>query len=276
MNAGADLINRQAVLCHRVLRTLQQVAQSSQKLTPETWESLLLFLLAINEVLLAPPGAKDDVSDQLCERVLSVLFEVWLIACVRNFPSPSLWKTLQESCLLLRHRIALIEQWNRVNLALTARLLDFLYGPTFPELKIRKLFSKFLYFSPFQTFHLIKILVEEDAQLIPTGMTNDCIAQTWYRFLRTIGSPIALCSPHVISKTPQFMQWVVSRSDGVEAFHHPCLLQLPLNFLKAIKGIASQVDAFLGMKSGYFYTPPTLNNVYHKFTVVLSSLFANY
>lgn len=137
-NLGADLINRQAVLCHRVLRTLQQVSQSSQKLTPETWESLLLFLLAINEVLLAPPGVKDDVSDQLCERVLSVLFEVWLIACVRNFPSPSLWKTLQESCLLLRHRIALIEQWNRVNLALTARLLEFLYGPTFPELKIRK------------------------------------------------------------------------------------------------------------------------------------------
>lgn len=135
---GADLINRQAVLCHRVLRTLQQVSQSSQKLTPETWESLLLFLLAINEVLLAPPGMKDDVSDQLCERVLSVLFEVWLIACVRNFPSPSLWKTLQESCLLLRHRIALIEQWNRVNLALTARLLEFLYGPTFPELKIRE------------------------------------------------------------------------------------------------------------------------------------------
>lgn len=93
----------------------------------------------------------------------------------------------------------------------------------------------------------IHISVEEDAQLIPSGMTNDCIAQTWYRFLRTIGSPIALCSPQVISKTPQFMQWVVSRADGVEAFNHPCLLQLPLIFLKAIKGIASQVDAFLGM-----------------------------
>lgn len=134
------MINRQAVLCHRVLRTLQQVAQSSHKLAPETWEALLLFFIAINEALLAPPAMKDDVSDQLCERVLSVLFEVWLIACVRNFPSPSLWKTLQESCLLLRHRIALIEQWNRVNLALTARLLEFLYGPTFPELKIRKQF----------------------------------------------------------------------------------------------------------------------------------------
>jgi hypothetical protein len=35
-----------------------------------------------------------------------------------------------------RHRVALIEQWNRVNLALTARLLEFMYGPSFPELKI--------------------------------------------------------------------------------------------------------------------------------------------
>ncbi|XP_037904139.1 ral GTPase-activating protein subunit beta isoform X8 [Hermetia illucens] len=221
----SDTINRQAVLCHRVLRTLQQTAQISQIMTRETWESLLLFLLAINEVLLAPPTVKDDVGDQLCERVLSVLFEVWLLACVRCFPSPSLWKTLQESCAIWRHRIALVEQWNRVNLALTARLLEFTYGPTFPELKI----------------------VEEDAQLIPNGMTNDCIAQTWYRFLRTIGNPTALCSPQIISKTPHFMQWSMTREDGVEAYQHPCLLALPQIFLKAIKGISSQVDAFLGI-----------------------------
>lgn len=75
---GIDVINRQAVLCHRVLRTLQQVAHESKTLERETWESLLLFLLAINDTLLAPPTIKDDVADQLCERVLSVLFEVKL------------------------------------------------------------------------------------------------------------------------------------------------------------------------------------------------------
>lgn len=89
--------------------------------------------------------------------------------------------------------------------------------------------------------------MEEDAQLIPSAMTNDCIAQTWYRFLRIIGSPIVLCSPQTISKTPQFMQWATtSRSNNVEPFQHPCLLTLPHIFLKAIKGIASQMDAFLG------------------------------
>ena len=58
---GADTINRQAVLCHRVLRTLQHLAQVSSSLTRETWEALLLFLLAINDTLLAPPTVKGNV-----------------------------------------------------------------------------------------------------------------------------------------------------------------------------------------------------------------------
>ncbi|XP_013113641.2 ral GTPase-activating protein subunit beta isoform X4 [Stomoxys calcitrans] len=222
---GIDTINRQAVLCHRVLRTLQQTAQISQTIDRETWESLLLFLLAINEILLAPPTIKDDVGDQLCERVLQVLFEVWLLSCVRCFPSPSLWKTLQESCAMWRHRVALVDQWNRVSLALTARLLEFTYGSAFPELKIS----------------------DEDAQLIPAGMTNDCVAQTWYRFLRTIGNPTALCSPHIISKSSHFVQWALIHDKGTETYQHPCLQALPLIFLKAIKGISNQVDAFLGI-----------------------------
>ncbi|XP_017842322.2 LOW QUALITY PROTEIN: ral GTPase-activating protein subunit beta [Drosophila busckii] len=220
-----DTIKRQAVLCHRVLRTLQQTAQCSQQMDRETWDTLLLFLLAINEILLAPPTVKDDVGDQLCERVLSVLFEVWLLACVRCFPSPSLWKTLQESCALWRHRIALVDQWNRVNLALTARLLEFSYGPDFPQIKN----------------------AEEDAQLIPAGMDNDCVAQTWYRFLRMIGNPTALCSPHVISKSPHFVQWALTHEKGAETHQHPCLQMLPQIFLNAMKGISSQVDAFLGI-----------------------------
>ena len=61
----------------------------------ETWDSLLSFLLAINDALLAPPAVKDDVGDQLCERVLGVLYEIWLIACVKSFPGPTLWKTFQ-------------------------------------------------------------------------------------------------------------------------------------------------------------------------------------
>nr|XP_041630662.1 ral GTPase-activating protein subunit beta isoform X3 [Drosophila kikkawai] len=227
---GADTIKRQAVLCHRVLRTLQQTAQISHLMDRQTWDTLLLFLLAINEILLAPPTVKDDVGDQLCERVLSVLFEVWLLACVRSFPSPSMWKTLQESCAMWRHRVALVDQWNRVNLALTSRLLEFSYGPAFPQLKN----------------------AEEDGQLIPVGMSNDCVAQTWYRFLRMIGNPTALCSPHIISKSSHFVQWALTHEKGAETHQHPCLQQLPQIFLNAMKGISSQVDAFLGI----YQAPP--------------------
>lgn len=220
---GPDTIHRQAVLCHRVLRTLQEISHKSKILDRDTWEALLLFLLAINDILLSPPTVKDDVADQLCERVLSVLFEIWLIACAQCFPSPPLWKTLRECCMNWRHRVALVEQWNRVNLALTSKVLVFMYGPSFPELKIG----------------------EED--LIPKAMTNDCVAQSWYRFLNTIGSPVSLTKPEVISQTQKFLQFAISTDSVIDPCQHPCLQQLPLIFLKAIKGIAGQVDAFLGI-----------------------------
>ncbi|XP_008192867.2 ral GTPase-activating protein subunit beta isoform X9 [Tribolium castaneum] len=220
---GIDTINRQAVLCHRVLRTLQQIAHESKLLERETWEALLLFLLAINDTLLSPPTVKDDVADQLCERVLSVLFEIWLIACAQCFPSPPLWKTLRECCMNWRHRVALIEQWNRVNLVLTSKVLAFMYGPGFPELKIG------------------------DDDLITHGMSNECIAQSWYRFLNTIGNPISLTKPEVISQTQKFLQFAISTDNVNDPCQHPCLQALPLIFLKAIKGIAGQVDAFLGI-----------------------------
>nr|XP_033327180.1 ral GTPase-activating protein subunit beta isoform X6 [Megalopta genalis] len=222
---GTDTINRQAVLCHRVLRTLQQIARGPANLERETWESLLLFLIGINDALLAPPATREDAGEQLCERVLGVLLEVWLVACERNFPSPPLWRTLRESCLRWRHRLALVEQWNRVCLALTARLLQIMYGPMFPELKIS----------------------EEDSQLVPPTMSDEAVAQAWYRLLRTIGDPVDLCRPAVVSQTQAFLQYAIASPNVIDPCQHPCLQSLPQIFLKAIKGIAGQVDAFLGV-----------------------------
>ncbi|XP_016921497.1 ral GTPase-activating protein subunit beta isoform X6 [Apis cerana] len=222
---GTDTINRQAVLCHRVLRTLQQIARGPATLERETWESLLLFLIGINDALLAPPATREDAGEQLCERVLGVLLEVWLVACERNFPSPPLWRTLRESCLRWRHRLALVEQWNRVCLALTARLLQIMYGPMFPELKIS----------------------EEDSQLVSPTMSDEAVAQAWYRLLRTIGDPVDLCRPAVISQTQAFLQYAIASPNVIDPCQHPCLQSLPQIFLKAIKGIAGQVDAFLGV-----------------------------
>ena len=118
-------------MCHRVLRRIQDVVQQSKTIERDTWETLLGFLLAINDALLAPPTVKDDVGDQLSERVLGVLYEIWLVACVKCYPSPSLWKTFQEMAANWRHRTGLVDQWNRVCMALTKKLVSFMYGPQY-------------------------------------------------------------------------------------------------------------------------------------------------
>lgn len=42
-------------LCLQVLRAIQKLARESSIMARETWEVLLLFLLQINDILLAPP-----------------------------------------------------------------------------------------------------------------------------------------------------------------------------------------------------------------------------
>ena len=83
----------------------------------------------------------DGISDELAERVISVLFEMWLTACSASFPVPSLWRTFRDMCSNWRHHEAVIIQWNRVNYALTAPLLVKLYGPDHPELVVSKSIS---------------------------------------------------------------------------------------------------------------------------------------
>lgn len=104
-------------------------------------------------------GFADDIGDQLCDRVLSVLLEVWLQACARCFPSPRLWKTLTELAQTWRHRAGLVAQWNRINIALTARLLASMYGPSFPSIPVCKFQFHVSFF--FFKFHLpVKQMVE--------------------------------------------------------------------------------------------------------------------
>jgi hypothetical protein len=98
----------------------------------------------------------------------------------------------------------------------------------------------------FTDVELACITAEEDAQLIPTGMSNDCIAQSWFRFLHCLGNPANLCRPAMVSQTQKFLQFAITSENVIDPCQHPCLAALPLIFLKAIKGIAGQVDAFLG------------------------------
>jgi len=222
-----DTIRRQAVVCHRVLRRVQELAQQSQTMERETWDSLLSFLLAINDALLAPPAVKDDVGDQLCERVLGVLYEIWLIACVKSFPGPTLWKTFQEMCMNWRHRTGLVTQWNRVNLALLAHQLKFMYGGKLPAVQLPR----------------------EDQELVPESMTRECVAQASFRFLNSLGNPVELSRPDKVCQTQQFFQYAIVSDSVIDPTHHPCLHSLPTIFFKAMQGVSAMVDAYLGMHS---------------------------
>ncbi|XP_078313092.1 ral GTPase-activating protein subunit beta-like isoform X3 [Crassostrea virginica] len=230
--SDVDSVRKQAVFCHRVLRQIQAITKESTILSRESWETLLKFLLAANDSLLSPPLEKDDaglssydIGDQLCERVLSVLFEIWLLACYKCFPSPSLWKTFRAMCISWRHHESLVVQWHKVNHALTSNVLNFTQGPEYPKLT----------------------LADDEAQLIPTSMTYDCIAQCWFRFLHIIQNPVDLSRPEIIGKTHKFMQAAMNSETLVDPTQHECLSKLPLIFYKAMKGVSVMVNAFLGI-----------------------------
>ncbi|KAL1021288.1 hypothetical protein UPYG_G00011250 [Umbra pygmaea] len=213
-------------LCQQVLSAVQKLAKESVSMVRETWEVLLLFLLRVNDTLLAPPTTGVGVAEKLAEKLMAVLFEVWLLACARCFPTPPYWKTAREMLANWRHHPPVVEQWSRVACALTSRMLRFTQGPTFPPFKVP----------------------EEDINLIPVEMDNDCVAQTWFRFLHMLSNPVDLSNPTLVSTTPKFQEQFLN-SSGIphEVVLHPCLKQLPQIFFRAMRGVSCLVDAFLGM-----------------------------
>ncbi|KAJ8257305.1 hypothetical protein GJAV_G00184170 [Gymnothorax javanicus] len=214
-------------LCLQVLSSVQKLARDSgSSMARETWEVLLLFLLRISDTMLAPPTVGGGIAEKLADKLVSVLLEVWLLACARCFPTPPFWKTAREMLANWRHHSAVVEQWSRVISALTSRLLRFTYGPSFPQFKIP----------------------EEDANLIPAEMDDDCVAQTWFRFLHMLSNPVDLSNPAIVSTTPKFQEQLLS-VNGVppEIIQHSCLKQLPHIFFRAMRGVSCLVDAFLGV-----------------------------
>lgn len=108
-------------LCQQVLTAVQKLARESGSMARETWEVLLLFLLRINDTLLAPPTVGGGIAEKLAEKLISVLFEVWFLACTRCFPTPPYWKTAREMLANWRHHPPVVEQWSKVIAALTSR-----------------------------------------------------------------------------------------------------------------------------------------------------------
>ena len=215
----------QASLCIRVLQVIQATAAEA-KMSPLTWEALLKFLMIINDMLLSPPNISGGLAEHLCEKLISVLLEVWLYASCYHFPAPSMWKTLQELCMSWRHHSAMIDYWSRTSLSLTKKVIQFMYGPSFP---------------------LPLVPTKKSDVRLPAKLANDCLIQCWFRILHIIGNPVDLCKKEVISATPRFKEFALESEEVISPGAHPCLKMLPQNFLQAMKGIAVLINAFLSI-----------------------------
>ncbi|KAF3690357.1 Ral GTPase-activating protein subunit beta p170 [Channa argus] len=139
---------------------------------------------------------------------MAVLLEVWLLSCCRCFPSRSLWQTCRQMLSGWRHQPAVVEQWSRVVTALTSRFLLLTFGPSFPRFKVP----------------------EEDAALIPADLEDYRVPETWFRFLHMFGNPVDLSHPADVESIPSnHKDW------------------LPNIFFRAMRGVSTLVDAFLGV-----------------------------
>ncbi|CAK8674449.1 unnamed protein product [Clavelina lepadiformis] len=217
--------NNQLTLCKTVLRAVQSLAHESNKLDRTTWESLLMFVLNVSDTLLAPPSLPNSLAEQICEQLMQTFYDVWMVSCCRFFPTPSLWKTARILISKWRHHPPVVDWWSRITSALTSRLLSFTYGQSLPQYKIP----------------------DDDAKYIPKEMDNEVIAQAWFRVLHLISDPVELSNTNIITKTPMFMEYTLNSETMFDPLQHPCLRMLPYIFLKAIKGVSSLVDAFLGL-----------------------------
>ena len=92
---------------------------------------------------------------------------------------------------------------------------------------------------------------DEGGYLVSADMTNDCIAQSWFRFLHIIQNPVDLAKPEMISQTPMFLQLALESEIVVDPRQHECLHKLPQIFYKAMRGLSIMVNAFLGKLNCY-------------------------
>ena len=70
-----------------------------------------------------------------------------------------------------------------------------------------------------------------------------------YRFMHSIGNPVDLSRPEIISQTQAFYQYAIVAKNVIDPTHHPCLESLPEIFLKAMQSVSSMVDAFIGISN---------------------------
>ena len=85
---------------------------------------------------------------------------------------------------------------------------------------------------------------DEDAGLVPDIMPRECVTQCWFHFLHIYSDPVDLSHPDMIASTPKFVH--LALTSNIDPVQHESLQKLPDIFHKAMKGVSTLVNAFLG------------------------------
>ena len=232
-------MSNHAVLCDRVLQITHHLIRSKgTKLSRDSWNALLEYLLKILDISLSPPSDTASLGQMLCDKLIHVLFEAWLRCCGESFPTPALWKSLRELCCCWRHHPKVVQQWNKMMYSLTLGVIRHLYSPKYLADIASTLPSE-----------------EKDFKTFLEDMPKDCLVQSWFRLLHTLGNPVDLLYPNRLTSSPAFQKVATEFEKESQKHKHPppspiqaCLSTLPTIFHEAMKGIAALVYLFLGQE----------------------------
>ncbi|KFD50132.1 hypothetical protein M514_08971 [Trichuris suis] len=162
-----DTVKRRVRECERVLHRIKSVALDTKtELHSTVLPEMLKFMLSVAQNLLSFPFEFDAEIETLCTLAMRVLLFVWLQACVHHYPAPAYWKTLSNLCLRWRHRVPVVENWSRVCIVLTNRIVGQLFGAEYSKMRVDSC----------------------DLELLSGNCSNEAFSQTWYRFLMIFGN----------------------------------------------------------------------------------------
>lgn len=215
----------QVIFCTQILNCVNGIVHEGN-ISKSTSEDILRFYLGICGRLLSVPPMQGGLAEQLCEKLINSLIQTWLYVACDHFPSPTLWSTLQEMFLSWRHHPVLITQWNQLMHTLTCKVLDILFGPNYSQMYEQK-------------------TTNTELISIPANLSDEITVQCWFRFLHSIGNPVALTKEEELSHNEYFIKYNLTHGGVIDSY--PCLKSLPDSFYRAMRGISSLVDMFLGV-----------------------------
>ncbi|KAI9322315.1 hypothetical protein BX666DRAFT_2022811 [Dichotomocladium elegans] len=173
-DSAAQMVHKHIELCKKTLMTMADAGRTLA-MSEETWIVLLKVVLGVTDSLLRKTENDEaiagvpNMSDELCECLLKVLFELWLRSETRQV---EMWEILKSCIMRWIHRPLVIQQWISCCTSLTNKVVNMLYGPG-------------------EGTDLV-ILSTIQAGNITLDLGTDFVQYAWYKTLHLIPHPLQL------------------------------------------------------------------------------------